>query len=365
MEPLSQALLGASVGYATSGRKLGRRALGWGALFGMLPDLDVFLGGLQGGMGEMLYHRGSTHALWFGPVVGPLLGWLLWRWRDRARTTPCRAWQKLGVLALVTHPLLDVFTPYGTQFFAPFWRHRFAWNGVGIIDPWYTAPLALAVLTALVMARRHVIAKRACLLGIAIGAAYLLAGVGLNEWARADARRTLGWAQAEVEVYPTLMQPLLRRVTAQQGDRRFVGWHTTLQSGCLHGFHFEELRDPRLDDLRRSRLGKRFIWYALGNVTGGISESEHGKTRVMLEDLRYAGLGTPPRQGLWGIEADYDPQGQRVSEPRRFYRDIDERDGLRALWRGMRGDFSAGGGGEQICRRRAAPAGGASPLPQP
>ena len=28
----------------------------------------------------------------------------------------------IAIVALVTHPLLDGFTPYGTQFFAPFVR---------------------------------------------------------------------------------------------------------------------------------------------------------------------------------------------------------------------------------------------------
>ena len=72
MEPLSQALLGAATADIVAGRRLGRRALLWGALVGMAPDLDVLAAPLHAGFGEWLYHRGTTHALWFGPVVGPL-----------------------------------------------------------------------------------------------------------------------------------------------------------------------------------------------------------------------------------------------------------------------------------------------------
>ena len=133
---------GAAVGRVCAGR-LGRRALLWGALVGVLPDLDILLAPLRGGYGEMLYHRGSSHALWFGWAVGPPLGWALWRWRTPHAPELLRSWQRLCVLALVTHPLLDVFTPYGTQLFAPFWRHRFALHSIGIVDPIYTLLLAL------------------------------------------------------------------------------------------------------------------------------------------------------------------------------------------------------------------------------
>ena len=41
MDPLTQGLLGAAFGQALYGRALGRRAVVWGALVGMAPDLDV------------------------------------------------------------------------------------------------------------------------------------------------------------------------------------------------------------------------------------------------------------------------------------------------------------------------------------
>ena len=140
MDPLTQGLLGAACGQAVYGRALGRRAVIWGAAIGMSPDLDVVLNA-TGPMGEWLWHRGFTHALWFGPLLGPLPGWLLWRWKGGR----LRDWIGLAILALFTHPLLDVWTTYGTQLLAPFSRHRFALDAVGIIDPAYTLVLGAAV----------------------------------------------------------------------------------------------------------------------------------------------------------------------------------------------------------------------------
>jgi inner membrane protein len=60
VDTATQALLGAVVGQAGFSHKLGRRALGWGALGGLLPDLDVLANLTHGPFGEFLHHRGLS-----------------------------------------------------------------------------------------------------------------------------------------------------------------------------------------------------------------------------------------------------------------------------------------------------------------
>ena len=43
MDSLSQIVLGAAVGEAALGKKVGNRAILWGAIAGTLPDMDVLL----------------------------------------------------------------------------------------------------------------------------------------------------------------------------------------------------------------------------------------------------------------------------------------------------------------------------------
>ena len=90
MDPPTHGLLGAALGQAFFGRTLGRRALLWGAVGGMLPDVDIVMTA-TGPMGEWLYHRGVTHALCLPPLVGPLLGALVWR-RERRRDPDRPPW---------------------------------------------------------------------------------------------------------------------------------------------------------------------------------------------------------------------------------------------------------------------------------
>ena len=356
MEPITQGLLGAAVGRVCAGR-LGRRALLWGALVGVLPDLDILLAPLRGGYGEMLYHRGSSHALWFGWAVGPPLGWALWRWRTPHAPELLRSWQRLCVLALVTHPLLDVFTPYGTQLFAPFWRHRFALHSIGIVDPIYTLLLALPMLLPLALRARRA-GGRAAALGLVLSTAYLLGGVGLNAYARADVRAALGGGAAGeggeagaggaalgagggVRVYPSLLQPLLRRAVARQEGRVYVGWHTPLRPGCPTGRWFREPPEsPALQKLRASWQGALFHWFALGEVSHTRTALPGGGVRVALEDLRYGGLRGPPQHGIWGVRADFDAEGRRSGPVERFERrDFSQLGSLGGLLRAALGDM--------------------------
>ena len=48
----------------------------------------------------------------------------------------------------LTHILLDCFTTYGTQVFAPFSDVRVAWGTISVVDPIYTLPFLICLLVA-------------------------------------------------------------------------------------------------------------------------------------------------------------------------------------------------------------------------
>jgi inner membrane protein len=62
-------------------------------------------------------------------------------------------------LVLLSHPLLDSFTSYGTQLFWRMMPTPAAWSSFFIIDPLYTAPLIAVVLLGLTFGLRDKIAK--------------------------------------------------------------------------------------------------------------------------------------------------------------------------------------------------------------
>jgi inner membrane protein len=316
MDPLTQGLLGASFGQALYGRALGRRALVWGALVGMSPDLDV-LANPASPMAEWLWHRGPTHALVFGPVVGPAIGWLLWKWKGGR----LRDWVGLCVVALVTHPLLDAFTTYGTQLLWPFSRHRVAFDAIAIVDPVYSLALAAALFFGLRRGVETTLARRAAWAALALSSAYVGLGLAVNARVEALARHQLaaeGVAADRVAAYPTLFQLPQRRVVARRGDEVRVGWVSALAPRPIAWERFLAAGGPLVEAARTTREVQVLEWFAMGEVTPRVEED--GAT-VEFDDLRY-GFPGRPRDGLWGVRVRLDSGGRPLGPGERFDRKL-------------------------------------------
>ncbi len=319
MDTPTQVLLGAAVGQALGGERLGASAVLWGAIGGLLPDLDVLVAFRP--LGEMLHHRGLTHALWFGPLFGTALGWLLWRTRGQARPDTLGAWIAVMVAALLTHPLLDIFTTYGTQIFLPFARTRVSLDAVAIIDPAYTVLLVAALIIGFALGFASRASVIAAWTALALSTAYLFYGLHLNQVAEQRARADLarqGIQAADVHAYPTLLQAYYRRIVAHDGDGIHVGWISLWNGRPIVWHHFRASPDPLIDEVRRTTLGRVFDWFSSGQSVGRVERGPDGAT-VTIDDLRF-GVPQAPREGLWGIRARFDSGGRLVGEVERVRR---------------------------------------------
>src|SRR5690606_41002175 len=120
MDSITQILLGASVAAAAVPAGHRRAALAAGAALGTLPDLDSLplLLLTDDPVALMTLHRGASHSLLVLPFVGWAIWWFFRRRGGRVAEAP-RRWFWAIQLALVTHPLLDALTVYGTQLLWP------------------------------------------------------------------------------------------------------------------------------------------------------------------------------------------------------------------------------------------------------
>lgn len=77
MDSITQATLGAAMGHAILGEKMGNKAILIGAIAGTIPDLDVFSRlFLDNQIYGLVYHRGITHSILFTLVAAPIFAWL-------------------------------------------------------------------------------------------------------------------------------------------------------------------------------------------------------------------------------------------------------------------------------------------------
>ena len=70
MDSLTQIVLGAACGEVVLGKKIGNKALFFGAIGGTLPDLDVFVGKwlYSNEIQAMAFHRGFMHSIQFAVI---------------------------------------------------------------------------------------------------------------------------------------------------------------------------------------------------------------------------------------------------------------------------------------------------------
>ncbi|GAB3729016.1 metal-dependent hydrolase [Luteimonas pelagia] len=230
MDSITQALLGGAVAAAFVPAGHRRAALLAGAALGTLPDLDSLPLALLTGdpVLRMTWHRGPSHSLF----VLPVLGWLLWMWfrgrGGRVGAAPGH-WFRAIQLALLTHPLLDAFTVYGTQLFWPLPLRPAMWSSVFIIDPLYTVWLLLAVAVAAFAGSRR-IARHALVAGLVASTAYLgwsLAAKSIVDRRADEALVAAGLGDAPRFSAASPFNTLLWRVVAMTPDG-FVEGETSL-----------------------------------------------------------------------------------------------------------------------------------------
>ncbi len=171
MDSLTQVVLGAAVGEAALGKKIGNKALFYGAIGGTIPDLDVFLGSFTDTITSIELHRGFSHSIVFSVLMAPLLGWLVNK-LERKKNLGWQPWSRLFFLCLITHPLLDAFTTWGTQLFWPF-ETKLAFNSIFVIDPLYTLPFLLCCIVVLFCKRESRLRQRFNRLGLILSTSYL------------------------------------------------------------------------------------------------------------------------------------------------------------------------------------------------
>lgn len=220
MDSVSQAALGAAVAGLVAGKRCSPKVLLAGAALGTLPDMDVLLD-YGDPISNMIKHRGFSHSLFVLIPFAAVLA-LLWQ-RVVAKSWPL--WQLMLLIGavLVTHPLLDSFTTYGTQLFWPLATPPVAVSSIFIIDPLYTVPLLIPVLAAFIWRSR---AAKLCGAGLALSSLYLAWSLLAMGQVKERVEENIAGTHLEgqpVFVGPTPFNTVLWRVVVLDGETYWEG----------------------------------------------------------------------------------------------------------------------------------------------
>ena len=169
MDSLTQIILGAAVGEAVLGKKIGNKAMLYGAIAGTIPDLDIFSSYFTDTVSALEIHRGFTHSIIFSVLFAPIFAWLVTRYESYK---DLKGWSWLFFWAFITHPILDAHTTWGTQLFWPF-ETRLAFKTIFVIDPLYTLPFLVFLILAMFQKRTSKKRRLYNNLGLIISSGYL------------------------------------------------------------------------------------------------------------------------------------------------------------------------------------------------
>jgi len=311
MDSLTQIALGAAVGTAVLGRRLGpRRAALTGGVLGTLPDLDVFYP-FDDPIDAFVWHRAASHSLIVQAVATPVIGEALVRLFKALRGERALTYAAV-YLCLATHALLDAFTVYGTRIFWPLMPEPVGIGSIFIIDPLYTLPLLVALIWALLLRAWTPRFRTALTWCLALPTVYLGWSLAAQQvvLARADAVLAEGGvAPQRVMATPTPFNTLSWRVIAIGGADYFNIYVPVLggtdaitvyrhargpvRDGCLDG----------LDDAAR-----------LAAFAKGFYRTELRDGALVLSDLR---MGLTPNYVFSFIVAEHAGDGFQPVPPSR------------------------------------------------
>ncbi|MEE9408243.1 MAG: metal-dependent hydrolase [Polaribacter sp.] len=266
MDSLTQIILGAAVGEAVLGRKVGNKAMLYGAIAGTIPDLDVVSSFFTDTVTALEIHRGFTHSVFFSVLFAPIFAFIVTKFESYKNL---KKWSWLFFWAFITHPILDAQTTWGTQLFWPL-DIRLAFKNVFVIDPLYTIPFLVFLIFA--MRQKKETKKRRFYnnLGLITSSSYLvltlvLKGISYKTFTNELATQNIDYI--EIETKPTPLNTILWTANIETENAFLIGHSSFLDSKPIQ-FSSYPKNHHLLGDLANHKKIKRMIaiskgWYTI------------------------------------------------------------------------------------------------------
>src|SRR5690349_14944871 len=108
IDSITHIVLGGCIGEAIAGRKLGKKAIIYGAIAQSIPDIDVVSSSWLNTADDLLAHRGITHSILFAVLASVVLGVVMQKVHRKSAMTQLQ-WIIFLLIEMFTHITLDAF----------------------------------------------------------------------------------------------------------------------------------------------------------------------------------------------------------------------------------------------------------------
>jgi inner membrane protein len=284
MDSITHIALGAVLGEALAGRRLGKKAMLLGAIAQSLPDIDFLASFWLDTSHDVGVHRGITHSLLFVAVGALLLSFAAdRRYRDPAFTK--KDWLLFFGLQLLVHIILDAFNAYGTGWFEPFSHYRVSFQVLFVADPFYSMWLGISFLALLILKKGAPSRRFWVRFGLVLSSLYLCYGIANKCVIDARVRKEFlrqHIADSRYFTTPTPMNNWLWFIVAEDAGGYRTGYISVFDRRPGIDFHFFPRNDSLLDPIRNREDVKQLLRFSQGYYT-----IDRWNDTLVFNDLRF------------------------------------------------------------------------------
>lgn len=252
MDSITHIALGACMGEAFAGKKLGKKAMLWGALAQSAPDIDFIASLWMKTPDSLLAHRGFTHSFLFCAVLTPFLALIAEYWH-RPHNIKLSKWLLFFGGVIFIHIFIDAFNNYGVGWFEPFSHYRISFNAIYVADPFFSVWTGIAFAALLILKKKSRKRKRWWQAGLALSALYLAYCLINKTIINSDVKSILKKQDISYTRYFTTPAPLqnwLWYVVAGNDSGYYVGYRSVFDSKKEISFHYFPTKEYLLDPLK-------------------------------------------------------------------------------------------------------------------
>jgi inner membrane protein len=284
MDSITHIALGACIGEVFLGKKLGKRAMLWGALAQSAPDIDFVASFWMHTADDLLAHRGFTHSIVFAILITPLFALLADRWHRPHDTSLKRFILFFGV-EIFGHLFLDGFNNYGTGWLEPFTHQRFSFNAVYVADPLFSIWIVAGTLMMIFMKNDHRHRVKIVRYSISLSCLYLMFCIINKVNIDRQVRHAFERQNIPAKQYfttPTALNNFLWYVVAGNDSGFYVGFRSILDRTDSVRFTYFPRNEHLLDSVDdREEVAK------LKRFSQGFYTVEKSHDTLVMNDLRF------------------------------------------------------------------------------
>ena len=251
MDSITHIALGACMGEAFLDRKLGKKAMIWGALAQSVPDVDFVASFWMNTSSNLLAHRGFTHSFLFVGIIAVFFALIAERWH-RPHNISFKKWFYFFGGVIFGHVFIDAFNNYGVGWFEPFSHKRISFNTIYVADPFFSIWPAIAIVLLIVSKHGWKNRKKWWMMGLVMSGIYLLYCVFNKAMIDREVRHALKKQNIQYTRYfttPTTLQNWLWYIVAGNDSGYHVGYRSVFDSKKPIDFEYFPRNDFLLDSV--------------------------------------------------------------------------------------------------------------------